>query len=173
MRKKQCVRILVMGLLVPLLLILFTPVVTGDLGTGVDDAPLYKPGTTVETFPAGWGDGYFNVTGRVGWTLTITISFDYPSYELDLFLAAPNGTSIDSDETDSGVKSVSTICESNLNYTISLFRMDGGTDEFSYTLSITLKGSSSGIPAFNLYLASFSICILLGMAIVFNRLKRT
>ena len=140
----------------------------GNPGQNYSSAPLKIPGNYSETMPTGWAEGLYNVTGKVGYNLTVKIEF-LVLHGFDLELRAPDGTVLDTDPWGSGEyeEIVTTICDSNLNYTIYLLRQYGSGDA-DYNLIITLTGSD-GIPGFEIFLVFCSFIILLGSVVFLNR----
>lgn len=148
--------------------LLFIPVAIGAGGTSRGNAPAYGPGTYInESFPLG-DSAYYNVSGKVEATLSVTVTC---LTAFDLVIFAPNGTQV-AKSTGTGTICVSIMLETRDNYTIAVgdnavfSRAEWA--EFNLTISIT-GGGSNGIPI--LLAIVFSIVILVG-AILYYRYRK-
>jgi hypothetical protein len=157
------------GLLFLLASIYVIPLALGahvDPGPTLGEAPLLGPGSHNGILPVGQDNGYYNVSGRTGQTLNVTITSN--STDLARSFFHPNGTQIDFGVSYNFTFSV--ICDIDAIYYIELNRV-GGTDDIHVTIVILFTGGGGGIPGFDLLSILYSISILLGLVLYLNRRK--
>lgn len=150
-----------------LFLFLFIPTVNGTGGTTIGTAPTFTPGYYPDEVRSS-SPVYYNVSGQVGSTLTVTITYTVASA---LRLYAPNGTSLDYSNTGSGVEVVTTICDSNQLYTIAVSDpAPNGLAEYAYVLTICLDDNcGGGIPGFDLLVAFLGVVTLIGLVFFYKK----
>jgi hypothetical protein len=145
---------------------LLVPTTQGLYAPSVGTASTIGPGTYQDTIAAGDANGYYNVSGVIDATLTVSVTYSTATAILELYLHCPNYAIADSDLTMDGDQTVSTVMNDSAPFIIRFFKYPGALN-----ITLTISITSPGIPGFTLVLTTFSILSLFAILILYRRQK--
>jgi len=139
---------------------LLLPIASG-YGATIDLAETISPGTHSLILYASHDDAYYKISCPSGQNLSVSLSYSYPTFDLNLLLYDPSQTQVDVSSEFDPPDEVEFINTTNGFYYIRVARFTGD-ENADFTLTITLTGTN-GVPGFDVLLIIYGLLVTLGL----------
>lgn len=155
-----------------LLIVSFSILIPATIGYGssVYNAEQKTNGTYNETLLSDDNSAYYKVFCNPGDDLTVTLTVNYPTYNLDLILYNQTYDSVDTSFLYADVDTVSDIVEESGAYYIIVLRYDPPTGNVPFELVISGATGTGGIPGFEII--SLLVVIISTISVIYLRIRR-
>ncbi len=164
-------KVLLGGIMILLLLPLIPAPALATYGTNYDTAQIITEGTYNETLTYPDGDAFYKVYCFTGTIFNVTISYNGSLHYLWLITYDPKEYFISQANGPEDVKNLTVTCERNGYFFIRVHRYGGGPVDIPFEITFDYIYRAS-IPGFEMPFLLYSLLIILGLAIIFNKKRK-